>query len=118
MISICSSSAKTSPTLISFSSRPFATFDPVADVAAVDLDLADLGLPSAEHDGLRLRVRDHPDNDGLSHLSDPLLGLALAILDGRERLLLLRLVPVLVVAPLDLLTDEARPRGGDRLQAS
>ena len=104
--------------MISFSSRPFATFDPVADVAAVDLDLADLGLPSAEHDGLRLRVRDHPDNDGLSHLSDPLLGLALAILDGRERLLLLRLVPVLVVAPLELLTDEARPRGGDRLQAS
>ena len=30
-------------------------------------------------------------------------------------LLLLRLVPVLVVAPLELLTDEPRPHGGDRL---
>ena len=120
MISICSPSGKTIciTDLDLLLEQALREVDLLADVAAVDLDLDDLGLPSAEHDGLRLRVRDHPDNARLGlDLSDPLLGLALALLGGRERLLHLRLVPVLVVAPLDLLTDEASPRGRDRLQA-
>ena len=94
--------------------------DLVSDAATVDLDLDDLGLAGTEHDSLWLGVGDHTDDGSLSlDLGEPLLHLALlsGLSDGAESLVLLGLVPVLVVAALDFLTDEASPGGGDWLDA-
>ena len=94
--------------------------DLVSDAAAVDLDLDDLGLAGTEHDSLWLGVGDHTDDGSLGlDLVEPLLHLALlgSLGDGAESLAGLGLVPVLVVAALDFLTDEASPGGGDWLDA-
>ena len=94
--------------------------DLVSDAAAVDLDLDDLGLAGTELDSLWLGVGDDTDDGGLSgDLSEPLGHLTIlgSLGDGGESLAGLGLVPVLVVAALDFLTDEASPGGGDWLDA-
>ena len=94
--------------------------DLVSDAAAVDLDLDDLGLAGTELDSLWLGVGDHTDDGSLSlDLGEPLFHLALlsSLGNGGEGLAGLGLVPVLVVAALDFLTDEASPGGGDWLDA-